>query len=375
MISSRSWLGALAAVALATSAVWASLRTAVGPIRPAALSAQAIEAKALLWQSLQVEAAEPAEQLWTDDFAGRLKLDETKVARVGVPLAGRVLRVFAELGYEVKEGDPLFSVSSSELASLAAERRQAALALETAEIALARIGTLVSARALPERELAEAKQRRRQAELSLLAARNRQDSLNLQVNSATEFTVRAPRAGRIVEKRLLVGQPLSARSEHALLTIAELSSLWLSAELFEADLSGISQGTTVSVTVPAFPELIIAGEVDAVSSVVDPERRSVPVRVRLDNADRKLKVNMFAKARFLTTPPAGTVSVQAAAVRSDGSREYVYVRTGDGQFERRWVSSGSVVAGRALIQQGIAAGEEVAIRGMTLLDNRLALLP
>jgi cobalt-zinc-cadmium efflux system membrane fusion protein len=199
MLSSRSWLGALVAVALATCAVWVSIRTAAGPLRPAALSAQAIEAKALLWQSLQVEAAEPAEQLWTDDFAGHLRLDETKVARVGVPLAGRVLRVFAELGYEVKKGDPLFSVSSSELANLGAERRQAALALESAETALSRIEALVSARALPERELNEAKQRQRQAELSLQVARNRQNSLNLRVTSATEFTVVAPRAGRIVE--------------------------------------------------------------------------------------------------------------------------------------------------------------------------------
>jgi len=375
IVSSRSWLGAQVAVALATCAVWVSVRTAAGPLRPAALSAQAIEAKALLWQSLQVEAAEPAEQLWTDDFAARLRLDETKVSRVGVPLAGRVLRVFAELGYEVKKGDPLFSVSSAELASLGVERRQAALMLESAQTALSRIEALVSARALPERERAEAELRQRQAELSLQVARDRQNSLNLRVTSATEFTVVAPRAGRIIEKQLLVGQQLNARADHALLTIADLSSLWLSAELFEADLSGISPGTPVSVTLTALPELILSGEVDAISSLVDAERRTVPVRVRLPNADGKLKVNMFAKARFLTSPPAGTVSVRAAAVRTDGNREYVYVRTGDGQFERRWLTSGSVIAGRALIQQGIGAGDEVAIRGITLLDNRLALLP
>jgi len=375
MISSRSWFGAFSALALATSAVWISVRTGTGSNRPAALSAQAIEAKALRWQSLQVEAAEPAEQLWTDAFAGVLKLDESKVARVGMPLAGRVARVYASLGHDVKQGAPLFAVTSPELASLGAQRRQAELELEAAQAALARVQALISARALPERELAVATQQRRQAELSLQAAHSRQNGLNLLLASGTEFVVRAPRAGRIVETQLSVGQQLSARAEHTLLTIADLSSLSLSAELSEADLPGISQGTVVSVTLPALPELILTGEVDAVSSAVDPERRTVAVRVRVDNAGSKLKVNMFAKARFLTTPPVGTVSVAASAVRSDGGREYVYLRGGNGRFERRSVRSGSVVAGRALIHEGVAAGDEVAIRGMTLLDNGLARLP
>lgn len=374
MVSFRSVFGAMCAVALASSAVWASMRSAgTGPL--SALAARAIEDKALRWQSLQIEPAEPAEPRWSDAFDGVLKLDEGKAARVGVPLSGRVVRVHAELGYEVKKGDPLFSVASPELASLGAERRQAQLALDAAQAALDRIEALVAARALPERELAEASLRRRQAELSLHMARSRQESLHVRVDSSTQFTVIAPRSGRIVEKRILVGQQLSARSEQTLLTIAELSSLWLSAELFQPDLHGISAGTAVHISVPALPDVTIDGEVDAVSSVVDPERRSVPVRVRVDNTSRKLKVNMFAKARFLATPPSGSVSVGSSAVRTNGNRDYVYVRGADGEFERRWVTPGAIVAGRALIHEGIAAGEEIAIRGMTLLDNRLALLP
>jgi len=374
MISTRLWLGAMCAIALATSAVWASTRSVTRPNRLPALSAQAIEAKALRWQSLQVEAAEATAQLWSDAFAGLLKLDESKVARVGAPLSGRVVRVYADVGYVVKQGDPLFSVASPDVSGLAAERRQAALALEIAEAALSRVEALVTARALPERELADAASRKRQAELSVEVARIKQNSLDVQLDSPTQFTVRAPRAGRIVEKQLLVGQQLTARGERTLLTIADLSSLWLTTDLFEADLRGIARGAEVKVTLPALPDLIIHGEVDAISALVDPERRSVPVRVRLDNVDGKLKVNMFAQARFHTSPPMGTVSVGAGAVRSDGSREYVYVRTGDGEFERRWVTSGSVVAGRALIHEGVAAGDEVAVRGMALLDNRLAML-
>lgn len=374
MVSVHSVLGALAAVALASSAVWLAQKLP-GSTRAAVIGDRATEDGALRWQSLQVEAAEPAQARWSDAFDGLLKLDESKAGRVGVPLSGRVVRVHAELGYEVKKGDPLFSVASAELANLGAERRQAALALENARAALARVDALVSARALPERELADATLRRKHAELSLAMAQSRQDSLQIRIDSTSEFTVLAPRSGRVVEKRVLLGQHLSARSEPTLLTIAELSSLWLSVELFQPDLHGIVPGTAVSITVESLPDMVIAGEVDTVSSVVDPERRSVSVRVRVDNAERKLKVNMFAKASFLTVPPTGSVSVGAGALRADGNREYVYVRTADGDFERRWVTAGALVAGRALIHEGVAAGEEIVTRGMALLDNRLALLP
>jgi len=374
MVSFRSILGASCAVALASSAVWASMRGS-GPLGASSHDSRASEGKALRWQALQVESAETAEPRWSEAFDGLLKLDEGKVARVGVPLSGRVVRVYVDLGYEVKKGDPLFTLASVELASLAAEGRQAALALESAQVALARIDSLVAARALPERELGAATERLAQAELSLTMAQSKQNSLLVRVDSASEFTVVAARSGRVVEKRVVLGQQLSARSEQTLLTIADLSSLWLSAELFQPDLHGIAPGTAVSIAVPTLPDVAIRGEVDAVSSVVDPERRTVPVRVRVDNASRNLKVNMFAKARFLATPREGSVSVGASALRSDGSRDYVYVRTGVGDFERRWVTAGAVIAGRALIHEGIAAGEEIATRGMALLDSRLSSLP
>jgi len=325
MVSLRSIFGASCAVAFASSVVWASMQKP-GAARALGSAAQVREDKALRWQSLQVEAAEAAEPRWSDAFDGSLRLDESRTARVGVPLSGRVMRVYAELGYEVRQGDPLFTVASAELASLK-------------------------------------------------VAQSRQNSLHVRVDSASEYTVVAPRPGRIVEKRILLGQQLSARSEQTLLTIAELSSLWLNTELFQPDLHGIAPGTPVRIAVPALPDVAIRGEVDAVSSVVDLERRSVPVRVRVDNADRNLKVNMFAKARFLATPREGSVSVGASALRSDGNRDYVYVRSGEGDFERRWVTAGAVVAGRALIHEGIAVGEQIAIRGMTLLDSRIASLP
>ncbi|HEY0466726.1 MAG TPA: efflux RND transporter periplasmic adaptor subunit [Polyangiaceae bacterium] len=323
------------------------------------------------WSALEVEPAKPAGELWSDPVGSFVKLDETMAARIGVPLPGRVVRVYVELGSQVERGDPLFSVSSADLAILGAERRKAELTLNEAQARLTRVSAIVAAHALPERELFDAVQQLRQAENSLQLANAKKNSLSLGTLSNTVFVVRAPRAGRIVDKQIMAGQQLVARSDRALLTIADLSTLWLITELFEADAPGVHRGSRVRITVPTLPHKLIESEVDTVSAIVDPERRTIPVRVRLDNSDRGLKVNMFAKAQFLLQVPPGTVTVAASALGSDGARSYVYVRDALGQFARREVIPGAMVGGRALIQQGVAENDAVLVRGLSLLDNDL----
>lgn len=364
---------ALLAVACSSAIVWASIRLQAAPRRESASPDDLVE-RVLRWTALEFEPARPATELWSDPFGSFVKLDETKAARIGVPLPGRVVKVHVELGSEVKRGDPLFSVSSAELAMLGAERRKAALDLSEAQAKLTRVSAIVQAHALAERERFDAVQQLKRAEHGVQLASAKQNSLSVGTLSETLFIVRAPRAGRIVDKRIISGQQLVARGEQSLLTIADLSSLWLVTDLFESDARGVVQGSRVSVTVPTLPNQIIGGEVDTVSAIVDPERRTVPVRVRLDNADRHLKVNMFAKAQFLIRVPDGTVSVSASALGSDGDRSYVYVRDAVGQFARRYVVPGAVHGGRALIHHGVGESDEVLVKGLSLLDNDRATL-
>ncbi len=360
---------ALLAVAFSSVVVWASVRLQAAPQRKA--TNDTLIEQALQWAALEVEPAKHASELWSDPVASLVKLDETKAARIGVPLPGRVVKVYVELGSEVERGDPLFSVSSAELATLGGERRKAALDMHEAQAKLLRVSAIVAAHALPEREHFDAVQQLRRAESAVQLARAKENSLSVGTLSQSVFIVRAPRAGRVIDKHLLLGQQLVARSEQSLLTIADLSRLWMIADLFEADARGVLPGTRASVTVPALPNKIIAGEVDTVSAIVDPDRRTVSVRVRLDNLDRSLKVNMFAKAQFLVRVPEGTVSVAPSALGSDGERTYVYVRDAVGQFARRYVVPGAVLGGRALIHQGVGESDEVLVKGSSLLDNYL----
>jgi cobalt-zinc-cadmium efflux system membrane fusion protein len=121
------------------------------------------------------------------------------------------------------------------------------------------------------------------------------------------------------------------------------------------------------------PGVTLEGTVEMVSSVVDPERHSVPVRVLLENSERKLKPNTYGRMQFLNPPAPGSVQVAATAVVSDGARQHVYIRTPDGSFTRRDVVTGPTQGEKTLVLSGLTPGQIIVQRGAILLDNQIAL--
>jgi len=108
-----------------------------------------------------------------------------------------------------------------------------------------------------------------------------------------------------------------------------------------------------------------------VSSVGDPERHTLPVRVRLANADRRLRPNVYARVRFSVQQPQATVEIATTAIVSDGEHQYVYVQDSPGHFARREVVAGSAHEGRMPILRGLSPGETIVEDGAILLDNQI----
>jgi RND family efflux transporter MFP subunit len=374
-------VGVVVAVIVSAATVWASsrfVRKAPNPI-PAAVGMTvdhgtiALAADAPQWQVIELETAKAINNTWTDAVPAFVKVDDAKAARIGVPLAGRVTQVYVELGQLVAKGAPLFAVASPDLAALQVEQSKAKVDVEAAQGVLDRTKAIVDARALPEKEAVAAAQQLRQAELSANVAQSKLASLDVTSRSENEFVVHAPRAGRVVEKTVLPGQELSPGAETALMLIADLSTVWVLADLFESDSDGVSPGVPARVTITSLPGVVIDGKVDMVSAVVDAERHTVPVRVILDNADGRLKPNTYAKMQFQASTPAGSVEVAAGALVSDGSKQYAYVKNGAGRFVKRDVVAGAVRDGRVVVFKGIAPGETVVSKGAILLDNQIDL--
>lgn len=374
-------VGLVAAIVVAVATVWGSSRFVRKAVPPARVmpgltvekDSIGIAPDAPHWQVLGLETAKAITNNWTDAVPAFVKVDETKAARIGVPLAGRVTQVYAELGQQVAKGDSLFAVASPDLAALHVEQSKAKVDVDSAKSVLERTRAIVEARALPEKEAIAAQQQLRQSELSFNVAQSKLASLDVVSKSENEFVVRAPRAGRVVEKNVLPGQELSPGSDAALMMVADLSTVWVVADLFESDSDGVAPGVPARITITSLPGVVIDGKVDMVSAVVDAERHTVPVRVRLDNADGRLKPNTYAKMQFEASVPAGSVEVAAGALVSDGSHQYAYVKNPAGRFVKREVVAGAVRDQRVVVFKGIAPGETVVSKGAILLDNQIDL--
>jgi len=313
--------------------------------------------------------AQPAKPHWTDDIPARIVFDETRTSRIGAPLGGRVSAVRVELGDRVRAGAPLVTIISGDLAELRTTRDKARVDREAAQQNLDRIAALVAAGSLPGKELLAARQEFAEAEVALASAEQKLVSLRVASGGDTTFTLTAPRDGVIVDKHVAVGQQVSPDSG-AVLAIADLAAVWLVADLLEDAVDHLHPGSAAEIRLDG-ADRPLAGTVEQVSAIVDPDRRTVPVRIKLVNPTGALRPGALAQVRFLDDD-AAALAVPAEAVLSDGARSYVYVVTG-GAARRRDVIAGPRSARVVAIRAGLAAGDRVVARGAVLLDNQLSL--
>ena len=327
-----------------------------------------LTATAPMWNVVKVEPAQAAAARWTDPVPARIVFDETRTSRLGSPLAGRVTAVMVERGQRVKNGDALFTVSSPNLAELRADLDKAMVERSTAQINLDRIKNLVDAGSLPAKELTNAQQEMSEAELSVRLAQQKLASLKVAGAGAASFTVNAPRDGVVVEKNVLVGQEVDS-SGGSLMAIADLSEVWVVADLFESDVGALAPGAKAKVQID---NQEYDGSVDMVSEIVDPERHTVPVRVRLANPSGTLRPNAYAQIQFYEEAAAGA-AVPASAVLFDGAHSYIYVQNAKGALVRRNIEVGTPSGGMVPVRSGLKVGEKVVVRGAILLDNQIQL--
>ena len=330
-----------------------------------------ISADAPQWDSIRLGKAAPVAERWTDAFPGHFKVNEAQAARVGAPLAGHVSRVLIEIGDPVKSGDKLFTVVSSDVAALREEQERASVELAAAKATQERVQAMVDGRALPGKDAFESEQRLRESQLALQLANAKLASLRVSATGTNEFSVTAPRDGVVVEKNLLPAQQVSA--DEVLMEVADMSSVWAVAEIFESEAAGIKSGTPARLSSSSLPGFDYQGKVAMVSSVVDSDRHTVAVRVIVPNPDRQLRPNTYLEVSFREETPVGAVEVSATALVSDGADRYIYVQVGTGHFVRRKVVAGSAHDSRCVVLSGLAPGDVVVEEGSALLDNELSL--
>lgn len=292
---------------------------------------------------------------------GAIQADETKLVHVAARVPGRVERLHANFtGEAVRRGAPLYDLYSAELV---ATQREYLLALENRQ-RLAGAGSEASTGA--ESLLAASRDRLRlwgvtESQIRALEKTRRPDL-------AIAFS--SPVSGTVLQKNVFAGQYVQEGAE--LYLLADLSQVWLQAQVYESDLASLRVGQPASATVNAYPGRSFVGRIAFIEPVLDPQTRTARARIVLANPRGELKPGMFADAR-LQIPLGRRLSVPRTALIDTGARKVVYVETAPGTFAARDVRVGSSAKDRVEILGGLSEGEKVVSTANFFLDSQAQL--
>ena len=289
--------------------------------------------------------------------AGRIEPDERRTYAISPKFEGYVERLHVNVtGQPVSKGQPLFEVYSPELVSA---QREYAIAVQGQE-------SLKNADSYTQNGM------RQLAESSLARLRN-WDISEEQVKSLARsgetrrtLTFRSPVSGIITEKKAVQGMRFMPGD--TLYQVADLSSVWAVADVFEQDIGWVKSGAKAKVKINAYPDKTFEGTISYIYPTLKAETRTIPVRIDLPNPNTLLKPGMFAQLELPTAAKGAVVTVPNSAVIDSGTRQIVLVRATEGRFEPREVKLGARSDDRIEVLDGVREGEQVVVAANFLID-------
>jgi cobalt-zinc-cadmium efflux system membrane fusion protein len=306
----------------------------------------------------------------SSSLLGELGVNRNAYAEVSAPMTARVVSLRAVEGQRVAVGDVLTTLDSGELAKARGDLATAEARRDLAQRTLERKRDLNEEKIVPTREVQEAENelvgadaqvRAAQAALRALGAPDRA----VAGSSASSLILRSPIAGVVLERTLALGQ--TADPSKPLFRIGELSTLWLTVHAFERDAVRLTKGSPARITFAAIPGRTFQGTVSLLGQSVDPDSRTVAVRIDLPNRDGLFRPGMSATAWLPVGEQGILLAVPAAAVQRVRERWCVFIPKDDRTFEIRPIGRGRDIAGEVEILSGVRAGEPIVVDGAFLL--------
>lgn len=297
--------------------------------------------------------------------AGTVQAIPTQFAYVAPPFSGRVMRSYVSLGQQVQEGTPLFEISSPDFTTAQKDFFQARLSRELAQKDFRRKKDLTENGVSSKKELEEAENTlliaEKEYENALAALRVYQVDEPEQITLGQPLVVRAPITGNVIQNNIVTGQYLKDDSE-PIAVVADLSKVWIAAQVKEKDIRFIREGNKLDIEVSAFPGKHIEGTVFHVEESVDEGTRSIRVLSVCDNREEMLKMGMYTTMHFISEP-AGMIHIAEKALLQGEKDSYVYVQVSENRYVRRPVEVEASKDGLAVIASGLHEGERVISEG------------
>ncbi len=313
---------------------------------------------------------------------GKVEANANRLSHVVLPISGRINSVLVKIGDLVKQGQPVLSIESSDADAAVAAYQQAQATVTQSKSALAkaqkdfdRQKDLFEHGATPEKEVfntqaiaVQAQAAVEQTQANVEQTKRKLQLLGIGANSyGQRVSVGAPLAGKVLELTVVTGEFRNDLSA-SLMTIADLSSVWVSSDVPETAIRLVKIGEGVRIELAAYPGETFRGRVTQIGDTVDPQTRTVKVRAEMANLDGRLKPEMFGSI-LLSAQIESRPTVAAAAIIAGEGRSIVWRQTGPGTFEKVTVTTSALSGNRVAVLTGLRSTDRVVVEGVMLLGG------
>ncbi|MGD0505881.1 MAG: efflux RND transporter periplasmic adaptor subunit [Steroidobacteraceae bacterium] len=293
--------------------------------------------------------------------------DPARTAAVLTPLSGRLTSLKVSLGDRVKKGQVLAIIDSPDLGQAYDDDAKAADSLKLADKNLQRQVGQHEIGAASDKDLDQARSDRAQALAEYTRTQSRLKMLGASADRSHLLVLAASMNGSITALSVAPGDMINDPTQ-TLMTIADLSTVWVTALVPEKDVSAVHKDQSAEVTLSAYPDQVLRGKVLFVSDVIEPDSRRNKLRIAFANGDYTLKPNMFATVTVMG-PDRNEIVVPSSALLMNNDRTSVFVATAPWTFERRTVDPDLGDGATVAIRSGLAPGDQVVVKGGILLND------
>jgi cobalt-zinc-cadmium efflux system membrane fusion protein len=315
---------------------------------------------------------------------GSIDFNQDRSVQVFSPWQGRIARVLARAGDDVKGGDVLFTIDSADLVVAQSNLIAAAGVLQLTTRALERAREMFKSQSIAQKDLDQAASDQQTAQANLEAARaavrifGRTDAeidrIVADRSTAAELRIASPIGGRVTARNAAAGLLVQPGNAPAPFTVADISTMWMVANVAEDELPQVRLGQQVEVSLSAFPDRRFQGRISNIGAAVDPNTHRVAVRSEIRDPHHEVRPQMLGTFVIRTGAAVRAPAVpQSGVVREGDGTMVVYVTIDGHRFVRHPVKVGMQQDGLDQILEGVAIGEQVATDGAVFLANELAL--
>jgi cobalt-zinc-cadmium efflux system membrane fusion protein len=312
-------------------------------------------------------------------YTATVQANENELAEVTTLIRGRVVKVLADVGQDVKKDALLAMLHSTDLGVAEGAYLKAAAKLHEAELAYKRASDLYEQKVVSLAELQRREATMKTARAETREARNRLELLGVPQQEIerldredtikADVPLRAPFDGRVIMRNITRGEVVEM--EQKLFTVADLADVWVVGNVPEKDVQYIRKDQKVDVIVSAYPHAIIPGTITYIGDVLNPATRTMRLRVTVPNPNLLLKPEMFATVRVYAAATPDALTVPIAAVQNGPTGKMVFVQRGPNDFEVRMIKVGNEQGEAVTVLEGVSAGEQVVTKGSFVLKSEM----